>query len=233
MRLLRALRQDVRYQLRYGFYFIYAIFTALYVGILLLIPAGEIRSIVAVIMAVSDPTMLGFLFIGGIWLLEKGENVQAYYCSSPLKPMEYILSKCMSLSMLSVLSSIPILIIGFRPLSRVALLIPVIFFASMVFTLTGLVAATFAKSVNNYMINTIPFEIVISLPVVLYAFGIRFSLLRIFPGTILWILASEGAASISEGIVYILALLVWLALALGIARLIVPKALAIENGGLL
>ncbi len=113
MRFLSALVNDIRYQIKYGFYFLYVFFSVIYIAILFLCPA-EYRKAVASIIVLTDPAMLGSVFIGAIWLLEKGEGLHSYWGISPLRPIEYILSKAMSLAIISTISADLIVIFGLR-----------------------------------------------------------------------------------------------------------------------
>lgn len=70
MRLLAAIKNDIRFQIRYGFYFLYAFLTLLYSLVLIFVPE-KYREIVSFIVIASDPAMVGFFFIGAIWLLKK------------------------------------------------------------------------------------------------------------------------------------------------------------------
>ena len=104
MRLLNALKNDIRFQIKYGFYFLYAFFSAVYIAVLLITPR-EYKSITASLIILTDPAMLGLFFMGGIWLLEKGEGLHGFWSVSPLRPVEYVWSKSVSLAVLSTVSA--------------------------------------------------------------------------------------------------------------------------------
>jgi len=74
MRLKALLIGDIRFQFKYGFYFLYLIFTILYVGMLYALPAAW-RERAAVLMIFTDPAAMGLYFMGAIVLFEKGERV--------------------------------------------------------------------------------------------------------------------------------------------------------------
>ncbi len=61
MRLLRMIICDMRYQVKYGFYFLYGVVSLLYIGILFLLPDNLLRPVTALIIF-SDPSALGFFF---------------------------------------------------------------------------------------------------------------------------------------------------------------------------
>ena len=110
MRFLLTTKQDMQYQMRYGFYFIYGILTLFYVLILSQINDPVLRSLTGSLIILGDPAVLGYFFIGGIWLLEQEEDLHSYMAISPLKGYEYVLGKMLSLGLVSTCSeSIPLL----------------------------------------------------------------------------------------------------------------------------
>ena len=65
---------DVRLQVKYGFYTVYAVLTLAFVlGLHAVGP--DLRTNVAVVLIVTDPTILGFYFIASMVLFEKKKGV--------------------------------------------------------------------------------------------------------------------------------------------------------------
>ncbi len=185
MRFLSNLKNDIRYQMKYGFYFLYAFFTALYIAILLICP-DEYKKQVASIIVLTDPAMLGCFFIGAIWLLEKGEGLHNYWSISPLQPIEYILSKAVSLAIISTVSADFIVFIGLSKVTTDYFILSMsVFTGSMIFTTLGMFIASYARSVNHYMLLVSPLEIFVTLPPVLAIFGVTHPLLDMLPSTVL------------------------------------------------
>lgn len=191
MRFLNALLNDVRFQMKYGFYFLYAFFCAVYIAVMMITPP-EYKNMVVSLIILTDPAMLGVFFIGGIWLLEKGEGLHRFWSISPLRPMEYILSKSVSLAILSMVSSDLIVWIGMGSKVRFLFLSFCVFTGAVVFNLIGLAVASFAHSVNHYMLLVILPTVFLSIPPVLTAFGLTHPLLEIFPGTALWHMIADS-----------------------------------------
>ncbi len=185
MRFFSELINDIKYQIKYGFYFLYLFISAIYVAILLLCPS-DIRQKIASIIILTDPVMLGMFFIGGIWLLEKNEGLHRFLTISPLKTMEYILSKVVSLSIISTLSAVIIALIGLNSPVNILGLIIYVFVGSMNFTALGLFVSSYSRSVNHYMlIASLPATILTS-PAILAAFFIYNPILNILPSIALW-----------------------------------------------
>jgi len=229
-RFFSALLNDMRYQAKYGFYFLYVFISALYIAILLICPAVYKRTAASVVI-LSDPAMLGVFFIGGIWLLEKREGLHSFWGISPLRPMEYILSKAVSLSIISTLSAILIVLITFGGDCNYFVLSAGVFLGSISFTFIGLIMATYAISVNQYMLIVTPPVVVLTTPAILTAFGISHPAFNVLPGTALWrIIAYAMNISTSLSIWLWLVLILWFVLLLLLAIKRIPTAMLAEGG---
>ncbi len=78
---------------------------ALYLTLLEVEPALNTYSF-RVLILLMDPALLGLLFIGVLVLFEKGERTIHALNVTPMKTSEYLLSKVISLTLLSVASSL-------------------------------------------------------------------------------------------------------------------------------
>lgn len=185
MRFLNTLKNDIHFQVNYGFYFLYAFFSLVYIAVLLIIPS-DYKSITASLIILTDPAMLGIFFMGGSWLLEEGEGLHSFWSISPLRTMEYIMAKSISLAILSSVSAVLIALLSMRCIIHPLLLFFSVLSGAVVFNFIGLMTASYARSVNQYMIIAALPAVVLSIPPVLTAFGITHPLLEIFPGTALW-----------------------------------------------
>lgn len=230
MRFLSALVNDIRYQMKYGFYFLYAFFSAIYIAALFLCPY-EYRKTVASIIILTDPAMLGSFFIGGIWLLEKSEGLHSYWGISPLRPMEYILSKAVSLAIISTVSADLIMIIGLREMVNYFALSIIVFTGSMIFTTIGLLVASYARSVNHYLLLVAPLQIFLVLPPILAAIGLTHPVLDILPSMALWRVISFSIGMTDRGGIWMyLILALWIGIVLLLASIRIPNALQTEGG---
>jgi fluoroquinolone transport system permease protein len=191
----------------------------------------EYKKTAASIIILSDPSMLGCFFIGGIWLLEKSEGLHKFWETSPLRSLEYVLSKALSLAFISTLVAALIALIGLKSDVNYIVLSFSVFAGSMVFTVIGLIAATYARSVNHYMLLITPVLTVMITPPILAAFGIVHPAFAISPGTALWhfIIFSVGGTS-AVGVWAYLMLLIWLGFMLYFANRRIPAAMQAEGG---
>lgn len=104
MRLRSLFLLDMRFQAKYGFYFLYTIFTVIYVTVLFALPENW-QEKAAVILIFSDPAAMGLFFMGAIVLLEKSQHTPCAFAVSPVRPMEYIIAKVSSLSAISLVAA--------------------------------------------------------------------------------------------------------------------------------
>ena len=78
------LHNEARLQYRYGLYAAYAIVVTIYVALLLglapLLPAWGTAAIIF-----TDPSALGFFFLGALMMLERNEGVRRALAAAPVK----------------------------------------------------------------------------------------------------------------------------------------------------
>jgi fluoroquinolone transport system permease protein len=167
MRVITILKQDLSFQFRHKFYHAYLIISLIYIALLLNLPV-DLRPFVAGIIIFSDPSMLGFLFISAIILLEKDDNILESLFVTPLKLDEYLTAKLISLGLISLLSSLFIVIVTIQIRIDYFLLISGIILTALTFTLFGVAITARIKTVNQFLIVAILFSIIIILPLLKY-----------------------------------------------------------------
>lgn len=163
MILLHAVIGDIRFQIKQGFYLVYVIITIMYLIILSFLPTSILPTAVPLVVF-SDPSVLGLFFIGGIILLEKSQGVLMVIVVSPLKSMEYILAKVISLTLIATLATVVITLFGYHESVNWVTLILSTIFTSSLFTLLGIIINAGCKNVNQYMLKTIPYMLLFILP---------------------------------------------------------------------
>ena len=167
MRLRAALAQDIRFQVRHGFYYAYAVLTAIYILLLRVLPDPFVFPTLTLILF-TDICALGFFFIGAIVLLEKGQNLTDSLFVTPLRLHEYLVSKLLSFLLLSLASASLIAIGGgVRGHDSLLFILGLILSAGL-YTLFGLIFAARARHVNDYFVRALGLGLLISLPVLSY-----------------------------------------------------------------
>ena len=169
MRLKNLFLLDMRFQGRYGFYFLYGFLTVLYMILLLSLPETW-KTTAASILIFSDPAAMGLFFMGAIVLLEKSQRVTSFFAISPLHAFEYVFSKVLSLSLIGLLvAAVLAVTAGCNALFQV--LIGTVL-SSILFSLLGLIIATKIHSLNQFLIATVPLELITFVPAILHLTGI-------------------------------------------------------------
>lgn len=181
MRFINLLLWDMKFQKRYGFYFLYGILTAFYVVLLLSMPQSW-KENAAAILIYSDPAAMGLFFMGAIVLLEKSQRVTSFFAVSPIHIWEYVCSKVLSLNTIALFVAVILgAVANFRYLF---LMLMGTFLSGFVFTLLGIIIATKITSLNQFILATVPIEMIAFIPAVLHLFDITPSDLRFYPGNV-------------------------------------------------
>lgn len=174
-RLIGCIKGDLLLQVKYGFYAIYTVITVFYIVILKLLPPQSLKLAVPFVVF-SDPSFLGFFFIGGLILLEKGENTLEYLVVTPLRIHEYLISKMVSLTTLAVMTGVIITLLAHGKDVNYFLLVTAILLTSFVFILTGFIAVARFQTVNEYMLTSVSYMIILAVPLIEF-FGLYRSIL--------------------------------------------------------
>jgi len=214
VRALALTLHDIRLQFRHGFYYAYLVVSFFYAAIIAPIN-GPVRDEVWIVVLFSDPSLLGFYFLGGIILLERGQNTISSLFISPVKIVEYILAKVLSLTLLAFMTCLIVTLLtrGFD--FNLLLLIVAVLFSSTLFILFGFSAAAKARSINHYfMISSLGYSVFFILP-----FLDRYGVLE----SPLWILHPSNASLIMfESVIHPMPVLIILRSLLILTLWIIP-----------
>ncbi|MDE5891827.1 MAG: ABC transporter permease [Acetatifactor sp.] len=178
MRLRSLFLLDMRFQAKYGFYFLYAALTVVYVIVLFALPQNW-REKAAAILIFSDPAAMGLFFMGAIVLLEKSQHTPCAFAVSPVLAVEYIIAKVASLSAVSLVVATVLALAASVDNLHIVLLGTVI--SSVIFTLLGIIVATKIVSLNQFILWTVPIEIVCFVPAMLHLFKITPEWFQYYP----------------------------------------------------
>lgn len=169
MRFIYLILNEFRFLYKYGIIMIYSIFTLLYLCLLAFIPENA-RQTVSTILIFTDPAAMGLFFMGAVVLLEKSQRVSNSLAVSPVHTSEYILAKV--LTIMATGCVIGLILCLFAKSKNILLIMFGISLSSIVFSLVSLIVASKAETLNGFMIATVPFEIAICLPPLLYLFDV-------------------------------------------------------------
>lgn len=224
MRIKALLLGDIRFQFKYGFYFLYLVFTVFYISILYTLPFLW-RKQAAVLMIFSDPAAMGLYFIGAIVLFEKSERVLNSIAISPVKPLEYVMAKLLSIAIISTIVGFLIGACG-GVIENTILFVIGLFLGSCLFSAVGLIIAANIVTLNQFIVATIPAELIINLPAIAYLFSWKPGWLIFHPGVCIIELCQNGTNALPAGII----LALWTALTVLFARNLVARNFQLLGG---
>ncbi|MCG3420659.1 ABC transporter permease [Oceanobacillus jordanicus] len=209
MRFPAAFLYDIKIQFRHGLYAVYMLVSLFYIIALHQIPE-QYREIAGIFITFSDPGVLGFFFIGGLVLLEQNQNILDNLFITPYKVEEYIFSKALSLTVLSVLTSYIIHISVFGVSHYLVLFLVGVFLTSMFFTIFGLGVAVRCHTLNGFFFLSSIYSLIFLLPL-LEITGMDHFLFMLLPTKGALLLISSGFHSITtwEAIYSVVMLLSW------------------------
>ncbi len=149
-RLSATIERDIRLQFRNGFYHAAGFVALFWILALSRIPVESLRRQMPVFV-LSNLLINNFYFIAGLVLLEKGEGTLTAQAVTPLRDWEYLASKVITLTILSLVENLLIVWatygLGFNP---PPLTLGIVFAAAMM-SLAGFVAVSRYDSINEYL----------------------------------------------------------------------------------
>ena len=178
MRLRSLFLFDMRFQAKYGFYFLYAALTVVYVIILLALPENW-REKAAAILIFSDPAAMGLFFMGAIVLLEKSQHTPCAVAVSPVRAVEYIIAKVGSLSAISLV--VAAALASAASVNNLCIVLLGTIISSVIFTLFGIIVSPKIVSLNQFILWTVPIEILCFVPAILHLFKITPAWFQYYP----------------------------------------------------
>jgi len=182
--------QDFRFQFRSGIHPVYLAVSIFYIIILKLLPQGWMKVLFPAVI-LTDPALMGFLFIGAILFFERDQGLFPLISISPVTIKEYILSKTASLTAAATGTT---LIIGL-PVMKLNLNYPLLIIGTaltaVLFTLMGIWIALKFKNVGSFLVLSGGIDIPIIIPLL--------STIGVWDSPLLFLLPTRGTLVFLEG----------------------------------
>lgn len=177
----RLLAWDVKVQARENVYLFTVLTTLAFSTVLMLLPQRAPDTVVTGVLFL-DPAVVGTSFVAAIVLMERSQNTLAALAVSPARPSDYLLSKIITLTLLTFAGGMALVCIAYWPVSPVQ---AVRFILAMAFTgslgvVGGMVLVATANSMNHFIARAFPVSVVLYL-----AFLAHFGVVK---GIWVWIL---------------------------------------------
>ncbi|HEX9653498.1 MAG TPA: ABC transporter permease [bacterium] len=166
-RLLATVRCDMRLQFRNGFYYAAAFVAVVVVFLLRWLPNSNFSSWLPALVF-SNLLVNNFYFMGGLVLLEKEQGTLEAQIVTPLRVGEYLASKIITLSALSLVENFLIVVssVGFA-----FQLLPFVFgiaATSVHYALCGFIVVVRYDSINEYLLPSVVYTSLLQLPLLHY-----------------------------------------------------------------
>ena len=133
------------------------------------------QTVVHSVLLFFDPAVIGIVFVGALVLFEKSENVLNALVVTPMKTDDYLLSKIISLTILSIISAsvfMTLMVIFNQTEFNLFYLLIGIVLTSVMLILLGFILVSRVQNVNGYMLGIIIGFLGLSFPPLLDLFGL-------------------------------------------------------------
>ena len=168
--LAATVRLDLRLQARNGFYYAVAFVLACWFVLLTRLPAIDWGYVLPAVVF-GNLVMVNFYFVAGLVLLEKGEGTLEAQVVTPLADWQYLGSKTVTLTALSLVEQVIIVWSAHGGGFAAGPLAAGIVLAAILYTLTGFVLVARYRSINEFLFPSALFTAALSLPMLHY-FGL-------------------------------------------------------------
>jgi fluoroquinolone transport system permease protein len=189
------MRSDVVLQFRNGFHYAVVFVLVCWAVVLTQLPRLDWDWILPPVVF-GNLSMVSFYFIGGLVLLEKGEGTLEAQTVTPLRTGEYLASKVVTLTVLSLAENLIMVACAVGLGFRVVPLAAGIVLASVLYAFVGFVAVSRYDAINEFIFPSVFYLLGLSLPYLRY-FGLWQSpLLYLHPlqGPLILMTAAFGPA---------------------------------------
>jgi fluoroquinolone transport system permease protein len=156
---------DVRVQARENVYFFTALTTLAFCTVIWLLPDRAPDTVVTGILFL-DPAVVGTSFVAAIVLMERSQNTFVAIAVSPARPSHYVVSKIITLTMLTFVGGMTLVCAAYYPLplDRAIRFIIAMAFTGALGVVLGLLLVATANSMNHFIARGFPVAVLLYLP---------------------------------------------------------------------
>lgn len=164
-RLVSLVRLDLLLQLRYGFYYAAAFVTLLWIVLLYPLPVSTL-DLATPLVIFAELAVIGYYFIAGTVLFEKGERTLFAVTITPTRFGEYLVSKLATLTAMATGASLVLALTIYGTDFDVGLLLSGVILVSLISLLAGFITVLPFDQITRYLIpSQLPLTL-ISVPLV-------------------------------------------------------------------
>lgn len=163
------------------------------------------QTVVHSMLLFFDPAVIGIVFVGALVLFEKSENVLNALVITPMRTDDYLLSKIISLTILSIISAtvfMTLMVIFNQTEFSLLYLLLGITLTSVMLILIGFILVSRVQNVNGYMLGMIIGFLGLSFPPLLDLFGL-------FENPIFYLWPTQASFILFDGVFRSSSLEIW------------------------
>ena len=152
-----------------------------------------------------DPAVIGLMFVGALVLFEKSENVLQALVVTPMRTDDYLFSKIISLTVLSVISAglfmMLMMVFNDTSFNFIYLFLGVIL-TSVMLILLGFILVSRVNSINGYLLGMMIGFIGLTFPPLLQLFGL-------FENPVFYLWPTQASFILFDGVFHAAGLELW------------------------
>lgn len=179
-RLTSTMKWDVRLQWRNGFYYAAIVIVVVFLLIFSQVAINNMEWIIPYLL-INNMVIGTFYFMGGLVLLEKGEGSLEARVTTPLRPTEYLTAKVVTVAGLALVESVLIVMITTGMDVNWLFIVAGVTTTAVILCLVGFIAVVRYESINEYLLPSILYILIICLPLGTYLAGWNHWLLYLHP----------------------------------------------------
>ena len=152
-----------------------------------------------------DPAVIGIVFVGALVLFEKTENVLQALILTPMKTDDYLLSKIISLTLLSIISAtvfISLMAVFNETAFNIIYLITGIILTTAMLILLGFIIVSRVQNINGYLLGIIISFLILTFPPLL-------NLFELFENPVFYLWPTQASFILLNGVFLTSSLELW------------------------
>lgn len=232
-RLSALVQHEFRLQVRYGLYFAAAFLAVAWIIILKQVQSGQPLTQAVPMVIFTDLGIIGFYFIAGLVLFEKGERTLQALVVSPVRFVEYLAGKLFTMTVMALIVSLTLTLLTVGGDFNVLALVLAVTSMSLVALLLGFISVSPFSSVSAFLMPSQLVFLFMFLPLLQYAGivdSILFYLLPTYPGMLMLSAAFGGTLEAAEWVYALTASVLWVAILFWIARMAFNRFILAREG---
>ncbi len=226
-------QHEFRLQVRYGLYFAAAFLTVAWIIILKQVQGAQPLTQAVPMVIFTDLGIIGFYFIAGLVLFEKGERTLQALVVSPIRFVEYLTGKLFTMTVMALVVSFTLTLLTVGGDFNALALVLAVTSMSLVALLLGFISVSPFSSVSAFLMPSQLVFLLMFLPLIQYAGlldSVLFYLLPTHPSMLMLSAAFGGTLEAWQWGYALAASVIWVAILFWVARMAFNRYILAREG---